>query len=130
MTKKNDNLIKMQPLEYAKYYLLSLQYTDKDGVKTSGNVRVINNKFVFEGDVEESANLFFNVTLKKLVDDYLKARAEYTEKPYIKEMKKDCFTGYRPDDHDNADCILLAILRKLGYTKLVDLYCEVEKWYG
>ena len=106
----------------AKYYLLSLQYTDNKGTTTVGNVQVIDNKFVFDGNVEESANQFFNVTLKKLVDDYLKVRAEHTEKPYIKKMEEDCYADYSTI---NAIEVILTLLKKLGYIKLVKKYREM-----
>lgn len=150
MTKKNDNFIKT-PIEDAKYYLLSLQYTDDNGKTTTGNVRVINNKFVFEGNVEKSANVFFNVTLKKLVDDYLKVRAEYTEKPPIKRIKEECYldyygkpaivcgvdefgeTDYKSLDsstcHINANEVLVDFLNDLGYKRLTEEYEKVRKWY-
>ena len=47
-----------------------------------------------------------------------------------KEMEKvinDCDTETR---HIAADDILCAVLEKLGYTHLVELYNEVDKWYA
>ena len=128
MTKKNDNLIEV-PIEGTKYYLLRLEYVDDDGKKTVGSIRVIDNKFVFEGDIDESANMFFNVTLKKLVDDYLKERAEYTEKPHIKRMKEKCFSDNIHNDHIKADEILCKLLKGLGYEKLIKLYEGIYKYY-
>jgi len=126
VAKKNDNLIEI-PIENAKYYLLSLEYIDDDGKKTVGSIRVIDNKFVFEGDIDESANMFFNVTLKKLVDDYLKVRAEYTEKLYIKKMEGLCSSKFY--ETHNATIILLDLIRKLGYHKLVEIFEKVPKYY-
>lgn len=125
-----DNLIKM-PVEDKNYYLIQMTYVDdKSGKETTGNIRVINNKFVFEGDAEESAKVFFEHNLKKLVDDYLKVRAEYTEKPYIKKMKENCFSGDTVCDHENADDILFKLLKQLGYKKLAKLFECVDKWYA
>ena len=126
MTKKNDNLIEV-PIEGTKYYLLRLEYVDDDGKKTVGSIRVIDNKFVFEGDIDESANMFFNVTLKKLVDDYLKERAEYTEKPYIKLIKDECFSSDEEGNESRADNILLRLLKENGYDKLADLWCAIGR---
>ena len=118
------------PIEDAEYYLLSMTYIDeKTGEETTGNVRVINNKFVFEGDAEQSAKVFFDVILKQQVDDYLKVRAEYTEKPHMKRMKEKCFSDNIHNDHIKADEILCKLLKGLGYEKLIKLYEGIYKYY-
>ena len=123
-----DKLTWEVPTEDAKYYLLKMEYVDENtGEKAEGNVRVINNKFVFEGDAEQSAKVFFDVILKQQVDDYLKVRAEYTEKPYINEMKNDCFSGDCEANESNAEKILLRLLKQLGYKKLAKLFESVDK---
>jgi len=116
------------PIEDAEYYLLSMTYIDeKTGEETTGNVRVINNKFVFEGDAEQSAKVFFDVILKQQVDDYLKVRAEYTEKPYIKLIKDECFSSDEEGNESRADNILLRLLKENGYDKLADLWCAIGR---
>jgi len=32
--------------------------------------------------------------------------------------------------HSTADAILCEILEQLGYTKIVDEYCKITKWYA
>lgn len=41
-----------------------MDYTNEEtGERTTGGIRVINNKFVFEGDAEQSAKVFFGYLL-------------------------------------------------------------------
>jgi len=61
------------PIEEAKYYLIQLTYkNEKTGEETTGGIRVVNNKFVFEGDAEESAKVFFDYLIEHL-NDYIKS---------------------------------------------------------
>lgn len=53
-----------------------------------------------------------------------------TEEEAIVKMKEECFTGDEEIDHDKADKILCKFLESLGYTKLVQVYKMVEKYYA
>jgi len=69
------------PIKEPEYYLLSIQYkNDETGEETTGNLRVINNKFVFEGNAEQSAKVFFDYLIEYL--------DEYIEKEQLKKEKK------------------------------------------
>lgn len=53
------------------------------------------------------------------------------EDKYIEKM--DTIVRFGSDveaDHSNADHILCEMLEELGYTKLVELYHKVHKWYA
>lgn len=52
-----------------------------------------------------------------------------SEEEAIERIKCTCFTGYSPEDHENADNILCDFLRVLGYEELVDTYESVSRWY-
>lgn len=53
------------------------------------------------------------------------------EDKYIEKMKDIVdFGSDIESDHHNADYILCELLEELGYTKLVDLYYKVHKWYA
>ena len=52
------------------------------------------------------------------------------EEKYIEEMKNGCFSRDFEVNHGNADDLLIALLHELGYNKLANLWCEVDKWYA
>lgn len=45
-------------------------------------------------------------------------------------IKETCSTGDVEADHVNADNYLCALLRELGYHKVVDAWVEVDRWYA
>jgi hypothetical protein len=46
------------------------------------------------------------------------------------EIKKECMTGDNECDHSAADDILCSLLLQLGYTKTVEAWQAVHKWYA
>lgn len=60
---------------------------------------------------------------KVLDGDLLSANA-------IKKLKKEQQSGDTEDAHLNADDILCKLLKKLGFSNVVDEYIKVDKWYA
>lgn len=51
------------------------------------------------------------------------------EKELIAKMQEMCY-GNREDGHVSADYFLCAMLKHLGFEKLVDAWEKVPKWYA
>lgn len=48
---------------------------------------------------------------------------------YLKQMKE-CAKYETEHSHIEADSILCELLKKLGYTELIETYQNLEKWYS
>lgn len=51
---------------------------------------------------------------------------EQLNEKYLSQMKK----PNHEFEHEEADYLLCSLLEELGYTKLVDAYYKVPKWYS
>lgn len=57
-------------------------------------------------------------------------RNEELAKKAIKALRAKCFSSDIEACHGDADQIICALLYRLGYKDVVDVYNEVEKWYA
>lgn len=48
---------------------------------------------------------------------------------YLKQMKE-CNNYGTEEGHSQADGLLCGLLEELGYTELVEIYQNLEKWYS
>lgn len=53
-----------------------------------------------------------------------------TKDEALRRMKECVRSGDPEIAHSNADDILCEFLRDLGHGDLVDIYCDVDKWYA
>ena len=98
-------------------------------------------------DEQERLNKDALELIKRLITDYEKGIKTVSEKELVLNMgntddeqkldelfadkiKRECSTGDRERDHGNADGTLCELLDGLGFTKTVEAFTEVEKYYS
>lgn len=68
--------------------------------------------------------------IKDLPSEKVKPALSDEEYNSLCERMVNCVNLGTEDGHIEADSILLEVLEKMGYKKLVKLYRELDKWYS
>lgn len=53
---------------------------------------------------------------------------EYKEA--LTKMKDATYCPWHEEAHEDADNVLCSMLRKMGYTEIVDIFNKIDKWYA
>lgn len=68
--------------------------------------------------------------IKDLPSEKVKPALSDEEYNSLCERMTDCVNLGTEEGHIEADHILVEVLKKMGYKKLVELYLDLDKWYA
>lgn len=127
MTEEDDYRVKVDS-DSTKVSILEINYKDEStGNESYGRLFVgLNGKMEFEGDVEESARIFFDY-MKKFIDDYITEKSKKAKEALRKygrhlsscELVKQPFSG-RTDSYWSCTC---------GFSEALDCQLCEKKGY-